>query len=107
MAGLRSVWVPLRGLWDPRPLVGGNAPPPGPVSAPRWDPEPALDLAIRPAAVGSGLRAGRSGGGLRRGRGLSLARVCETGQGEETETEGEAGLSSVAGLPQGFRGTGR
>jgi hypothetical protein len=40
MAGLRSVWVPLRGLWDPSPPMGRNPRPPCPAFAPRCDPNP-------------------------------------------------------------------
>jgi hypothetical protein len=53
MAELRSIRVPLRGLWDPSPPVGET---PGTRSRvrPQIGPDPALDLAIRPAAPGSG-----------------------------------------------------
>src|SRR5947209_459921 len=96
MPGLRSVWVPLRGRWDPRPPVGKA---PGPRSRVRTQmgPEPALGLAIRPAAPGPRLRAGR-GRGERAG--LSLARGREASQGREGVKKRS---KPVAVLPWGFR----
>ena len=65
----------------PTPPGGGKLPGPH-ASAPRWDPEPALGLAIRSAAAvvrgagGRSRRVGRLGS-----RGLPLARVRVAGQG--------------------------
>src|SRR5271155_769442 len=82
--GRIKVWVPLRGVWDPGPPVGGNPPAPRSRVRTRWDPEPALGLAIRPGRSGPRLRAGRSGGGLWRGRGSCLSRVrARDGSGQE------------------------
>jgi hypothetical protein len=81
----------------PKPPVGGA--PPAPVPRPgQWDPEPALGLAIGPAAPRRGVWAGRSGGGLRRERGLPLARAGGRrspgrglfGRGQLAESAGEA-----------------
>jgi hypothetical protein len=86
----------------------GESPGPGPASSARWDPKPALELAIRPSALGRGVRAGRSGGGPWQGAGIDpRARARGTGQGREVgdAVVGRSGMEFFRrGLPQGFRG---
>jgi hypothetical protein len=88
----------------PKAPGGGKGPAPGPASATRWDPDPRWASRSGRRRPVQGLGRGDPAEGRGGERGLPLARVRVASQGSETaETE----LSSVVGLPQGFRGTGR
>src|SRR5438477_8575075 len=80
MAGLWSVWVLLRGLWDPRPPVGGNRPAPGPAFAPGWDPDPRWASRSGRRYPVKGLGRGDPGRAVA-GAGIALARVRAASQG--------------------------
>ena len=109
MPRLGSVRVPLSAIGPKTPRWGERPRPPSRDQG-RWDPKPALGLAMRPAAASGRRVGGRSRWRSVSGTGLPLARVRVGGLGEMTvEAFGwpEMDVNFRTGLPQGFHGKSR